>query len=299
MPGLVMFMLEALDVRGGHRILEIGTGTGYSTALLCHRLGSGCVTSIEYDPTIADRARAALALAGHQPAVVLGDGAAGYPDRAPYDRVIATCSFTHVPYAWVAQSREGAKIMVTLDGANGASAFATLTVEDKGRARGRFHPDTISFMMSRSHPAPDADDSDISWFDTVGERPSDIAPDVFDDRTFRFLLQCSLPCVTSVGPMRLVGERTWVHGYLDAATRAWGSYRIDNGVLLAREGAFGGIWSQIERAYCDWNALGRPPLHAFELMVTADGQALTIPGTDVGWPLAISSGHPDGAPSGD
>lgn len=50
MPSLMARMLEALDVHDGHRVLEIGTGTGYNAALLCHRLGSGNVVSIDIDP---------------------------------------------------------------------------------------------------------------------------------------------------------------------------------------------------------------------------------------------------------
>ncbi|MFC4006859.1 hypothetical protein ACFOY2_06485, partial [Nonomuraea purpurea] len=62
--------------------------TGYSTALMCHRLGSGAVTSIEYDPVIADRAKTALTIAGYMPFLVQGDGLHGYERRAPYDLLI-------------------------------------------------------------------------------------------------------------------------------------------------------------------------------------------------------------------
>ncbi|GAA0827766.1 hypothetical protein ACFQVD_36195 [Streptosporangium amethystogenes subsp. fukuiense] len=53
MPGLVVRMLEAARISDGEKVLEIGTGTGYSTALMCHRLGDGAVTSVEYDRVVA------------------------------------------------------------------------------------------------------------------------------------------------------------------------------------------------------------------------------------------------------
>src|SRR5690606_41396928 len=73
------------------KVLEIGTGSGYSTALMCHRLGSGSVTSIETDEGVARRAGHALTGAGHTPHLLVGDGRAGHPDGAPYEIGRAPC----------------------------------------------------------------------------------------------------------------------------------------------------------------------------------------------------------------
>jgi len=91
-PSLMARMLTLLDVHDGNRVLEIGTGTGYNSALLYHRLGSGNVASLDIDPELVDLARDRLATLGQHPTLAVGDGAAGFADDAPYDRIIATCA---------------------------------------------------------------------------------------------------------------------------------------------------------------------------------------------------------------
>ncbi|MER5932851.1 methyltransferase domain-containing protein [Streptomyces sp. NPDC002054] len=110
-PRMVFSMLADLDVRDGHRVLEIGTGTGWNAGLLSHRLGSGNVVSVEFDPAVAEGAGENLRGAGLSPLVIVGDGRLGYAGGAPYDRVIATCSIGEVPAAWVEQTVAGGVVV--------------------------------------------------------------------------------------------------------------------------------------------------------------------------------------------
>ncbi|MEU2431355.1 methyltransferase domain-containing protein [Streptomyces sp. NPDC007861] len=132
-PSLMARMLDALEVRDGHRVLEIGAGTGYNAALLAHRLGDALVTSVELDPEITESARAHLAAAGRHPAVITGDGARGCPERAPFDRIIATCTPASVPEVWLGQCGPGARILAPL-----ATGLLVLHVRDAEHAEGRF-----------------------------------------------------------------------------------------------------------------------------------------------------------------
>jgi len=135
-PSLVVEMLEELDVADGHRVLEIGTGTGYNAALLCARLGSAQVTSVDIDPELVDLARERLAANGHTPTLAAVDGQAGYPQGAPYDRIISTCAVPAIPDAWLQQSTPGAVILTDVRGSL-AGTLTRLTVDGKGTAVGR------------------------------------------------------------------------------------------------------------------------------------------------------------------
>ena len=104
-PGVVGLMLEQLQPRRGHNILELGAGTGYNAALLACLAGpDGHVTTIDIDDDTALGARAHLGTAGiTNVTVITGDGALGYPDHAPYDRIVATVGTHGIPPAWMDQ----------------------------------------------------------------------------------------------------------------------------------------------------------------------------------------------------
>ncbi len=115
-PGVVGAMLEQLDIRPGHRVLEIGAGTGYNAALIADLVGpTGAVTTVEYDPEVTSSAREALLRAGlRNVSVICGDGMVGYSDNAPYDRIIVTAGAWDVPAAWWDQLADGGVLLVPL-----------------------------------------------------------------------------------------------------------------------------------------------------------------------------------------
>ncbi|MGH3815970.1 MAG: methyltransferase domain-containing protein, partial [Pseudonocardiaceae bacterium] len=185
MPAVVFTMLSHLCVHPGQRVLEIGTGTGWSAALLSHRLGDDRVVSIEVDPAVADAARRNLAGVGRAPLVVTGEGAEGYAPAAPYDRVIATCSVQVVPYAWVAQTRPGGIILTPWGTTFENSAMLRLTVDNDGEhAVGRVM-DWATFMRLRAQRPVIPDEPDD--FDDIAQRTTtdiDLADFLGEDARF-------------------------------------------------------------------------------------------------------------------
>ncbi|GAA4997960.1 methyltransferase domain-containing protein [Streptomyces siamensis] len=149
-PSLMAAMLTELEVRDGDAVLEIGAGTGYNAALLAHRLGDDRVTTIDLDAEITESARRHLAAAGHHPLVVTGDGARGVPERAPFDRIIATCTLTTIPHPWLAQCTPGARILAPL-----ATGLIALRVRDAGHAEGRFLHTPAYFVPLRGATRPE------------------------------------------------------------------------------------------------------------------------------------------------
>jgi protein-L-isoaspartate(D-aspartate) O-methyltransferase len=114
-PAIIAMMLDQLQVKPGHRVLEIGSG-GYNAALLAELVGAdGEVTTVDIDPDIVDRARSCLAAAGYPRInVVLADAEDGVPGYAPYDRVVVTVGAWDIPPAWSDQLAGGGRIVVPL-----------------------------------------------------------------------------------------------------------------------------------------------------------------------------------------
>src|SRR3989442_11372943 len=97
-PSMIAIMLEEARLTPADRVLEIGTGSGYHAALVAHMVGSQQVVSIERIPRLAEWARSNLARAGlSDVTVVVGDGSLGYPERSPYDVVMATAGAPQNP----------------------------------------------------------------------------------------------------------------------------------------------------------------------------------------------------------
>ncbi|MFJ9841778.1 methyltransferase, FxLD system [Kitasatospora sp. NPDC101155] len=115
-PAIVALMLEQLDPQPGEKIFEAGAGTGVNAAYMGHIVGpGGHVVTVDVDEDLVDGARKHLADAGiTNVEVVLGDGALGHPDGAPYDRVIATVSTSEMPTAWLQQVKPTGRIVLPL-----------------------------------------------------------------------------------------------------------------------------------------------------------------------------------------
>jgi protein-L-isoaspartate(D-aspartate) O-methyltransferase len=130
-PYVVAYMTEQLDVRRDHRVLEIGTGSGYQAAVLSQLAGE--VYSVERYRTLADRARETLGRLNYtNVTVVAGDGLSGLPAHAPYDRIIVTAAAEAVPQTLVDELAEGGIMVLPLGEHSGPQRIVRLTRRKEG-----------------------------------------------------------------------------------------------------------------------------------------------------------------------
>jgi len=113
-PYMVGLMTELLGVKSGLNVLEIGTGSGYQTAVLAH-MGAR-VVSIEQRPTLARSAQKVLAMLGYAKSVkiIVSDGTLGHYPMAPYDRILVTAAAPHLPSAYRTQLANRGRIIIPL-----------------------------------------------------------------------------------------------------------------------------------------------------------------------------------------
>jgi protein-L-isoaspartate(D-aspartate) O-methyltransferase len=136
-PYIVAYMTEALNIAPDQTVLEIGTGSGYQAAILAELARE--VYTIEIVPELANRARETLAAMGYRNVHVrAGNGYDGWPERAPFARIIVTAAPPTIPSALVDQLAVGGTMVVPV-----GSTFQEMTIVTK-TAQGVTHKETMS-----------------------------------------------------------------------------------------------------------------------------------------------------------
>jgi protein-L-isoaspartate O-methyltransferase len=275
-------MLESLDIHTGMRVLEVGTGTGYNAALLCHRLGAENVCSIDIEPDLVATAGDRLAALGYRPFLVAGDGADGVARHAPFDRLVATCAVSAVPWPWIEQTALGGKILTDVKVGLSAGNLVLLDRIGKHRAEGRFDSGQAAFMQLRPRPGFAGE----TLFTRASEYgPADTSSTMLDPRIpwtnpvtwflavlrigphFRLGYLGADPrrAPTSVVLSTPDGSRCEV----DIETYADGSHAI-------RKAGPTRLWHHVEHAHRLWQEHGEPSWSRLGLTVTPESQTIFV-----------------------
>ncbi|QCI68743.1 protein-L-isoaspartate O-methyltransferase family protein [Phreatobacter stygius] len=144
-PSLTALMIDALGVEPAHRVLQVGTGSGYSAAIL-GRLAASVIT-VERWRTLADQAHARLRGLGYDMIeTVFGDGLDGHPPRAPYDRILVTCAMTAIPAGLSGQLAPGGVLVAPLGDGAGAQDIVRVVRGPEGLV-------STAFSRARVEPA--------------------------------------------------------------------------------------------------------------------------------------------------
>ncbi|MDQ2707566.1 MAG: methyltransferase domain-containing protein [Actinomycetota bacterium] len=276
-PDLMVRMLETLDVQDGHRVLEIGTGTGYNAALLTHRLDADHVFSLDVGPELVATARQRLASIGCRPHLAAHDGIGGWPEHAPYDRIIATCSVPSIPWDWAQQLTIGGKLLADLKLGTGAGNLVLLHRYDD-RLEGRFTKRWAAFMGMRHH-------GDVTAIHTPKAEPSTQRVTTTPAQPWNtdrevWLLSClRLPRDLSYGYTLDPTTRTPKATTLSAPDGSWCEVELttdDSVFRQVREGGPTPLWGQVERAYDLWRQWNQPSWERLGLTVTQDAQVVWL-----------------------
>lgn len=125
-PYIVAFMTQALKLRGGERVLEVGTGSGYQAAVLAKIVSR--VFTIEFHEPLARSAAERLRALGYGNIEVRsGDGFFGWPEEAPFDAIMVTCAAGTIPAPLVDQLKEGGRLILPLEGSADAQTLTLVT----------------------------------------------------------------------------------------------------------------------------------------------------------------------------
>ena len=135
-PYIVALMTEALEMKPGAKVLEIGTGSGYQAAVLFEQTPS--VFTMEIIGALGNEAQERLQKLGYSTVKVrVGDGYFGWPEEAPFDGIIVTCAAGHIPPPLIAQLREGGRMVIPVGGVYEVQRLMVVTKDNQGKVRTR------------------------------------------------------------------------------------------------------------------------------------------------------------------
>ncbi|GGX90000.1 methyltransferase domain-containing protein [Streptomyces hiroshimensis] len=276
-PRVVVRQLCHLDLRPRHRVLHIGTGSGYDSALIAERTGARNLFTLEVDDRLAATARRNLDTAGYPDVqAVAGDGEQGWPAGAPYDRVLCTASANRVPRAWIEQTRPGGVILTPYRGL----ALPRLVVADDGKTASGPIVDAMSFMVLRGQRGTEAADLRPVVKATLSESErvrtdADLSP-VKTELGAEFLYHVLVP-----GTRLVFGEETW---WLEARDgSSWAAWKPDG---RGRQWGTRRLLTEAAEALTAWKAAGAPGLTALGLTVDAGGDRVWAHEPDgPSWPV--------------
>jgi len=148
-PYIVGFMAEALQLRGGERVLEVGSGSGYAAAVLS--LLGGEVYGIELEPELQERSVATIRALGYRNIWLrAGDGFHGWPEKAPFDAILLSCAAVEIPQPLWDQLAEGGRLLYPRGPAGGHQELVLVTKTPRGPSEKRLEP--VRFVPMRRAP---------------------------------------------------------------------------------------------------------------------------------------------------
>lgn len=267
-PGLVIAMYRHATITDGSDVLDIGTGSGYGTALLCNRLGDAHVTSIDVDEYLTKSAAERLDATGLRPEIVTCDATGPLPGT--YDRIVSMTSVAPVPPSWLAALRPGGRLVTTIAG---TGLLITADKIPDGAATGRVEWYRAGFMQARTGPdyppgmldtIPDARDGDGDEA-TTGKYP---VIDIGRAWELRSMIGVTVPGTEDYYEEH-DGQRT---AWLLHPDGSWARATATGDELpLIRQAGPRRLWDHLDSLRERWLRDGTLPAYGAAVIITPDG----------------------------
>nr|WP_273482789.1 methyltransferase domain-containing protein [Kribbella italica] len=270
---MIVDMLHLLDPQPADRVLDVGTGSGYSAALLAHRLGDDPVTSIDIDRYLVEAAGERLAGFGRTPRIEVADATGSLPE-GEYDRIVATVSVRPIPSSWLEALRPGGRIVTTIVG---TSLLISADMGTDGVARGRVQPGPASFMRTRQAPDYPArlDEVYTAARDQDGEEVRSLTgpmPDLWSDWELRCLFELTTPDIENRSAT--CDDGTGIL-WLLASDGSWA--RAEGASGTVHQSGPRRLWDELDDVQRTWEAADRFPLHELSVELHPDRGSLASP----------------------
>ena len=269
LPSLVVQMLQHADVYDGADVLDVATGSGYSAALLAHRLGDDRVTSIDVDPYLTEAAVDRLSTIGAHPKVLAIDATGPLPGE--YDRIVSMVSVRPIPASWLTALRPGGRLATVL---TNTCLIVTANKTDDGGAEGRIEWDRAMFMPTRSvgdYPAGARGLFDAVW-DAEGEEVTQGRHPVLNV-TYNWSLPSMLEVlVPGIEHHYEQGDEGWHTARMVHPDGSWARATAEGGEPpVVHQGGPRRLWDVLDEVRAYWLQHGELPLHGAQVRVTPDG----------------------------
>jgi protein-L-isoaspartate O-methyltransferase len=268
LPLLVVMMLQYTCIQDDSEVVEIGTGSGYGTALLARRLGDSQVTSVELDAYLTQAARERLDAMGLRPRLVTAD-ATGALGTGVYDRLVATTSVWRIPVSWLTALRPGGWLVTTI---SGTGMIITAGKTPDGGAAGQVEWMSAGFMPIRSDsdypPALQRDDQPFPEGESSrGRYPLANLPAT---RNLRTMLQLAAPGIEHDYRRTVDGLRTATMLHPDGSWAVATAEGLEP--PLVRQGGPRRLWDMLDDIRSRWLAEGCEfPFHGATATISPDG----------------------------
>ncbi|MFD6099995.1 hypothetical protein ACFVWN_25880 [Nocardiopsis flavescens] len=285
-PSLVVDMLQRLDAADGHRVLEIGTGTGYNTALLCHALTEKAVVTTEIDQKLARVAADNLSRAGFTPVVLDSDGV-GSPvagvDMGMYHRVLSTVAARgSIPHSWVRRTWPGGVVVTPFEVGTRPGVLVRLVVGGDETAHGRIvgeapfmvlrsqrpDPRPLQELVDEGHPGKQSGMSSVNprlvdyhnpgWQLVLGHLVPDLRYAVYEAAEDR------PECAGEASVYVATPDGSWALGEYEPAGAPYAIERFGDRDL----------WAEVGASWEAWERAGRPGREQLGVTVDAEGTHL-------------------------